>query len=65
MGQGTAAFVFDAAGRLLLLRQGYDRQRWGPPGGRLEAGEDLLHHALPDAVAGARGVARDRLPRIT
>jgi 8-oxo-dGTP pyrophosphatase MutT (NUDIX family) len=134
-GQGAAAFVFDADGRLLLLRQGYEGRRWGPPGGRLEPGEDpldcvvreareeagidvavehliglyrlengfaayafrcriaagepaiqdvaeiialgwfapdavrkprtnLLHHALADAVAGEKGVVRDRLPRL-
>lgn len=42
MGQGAAAFAFDADGRLLLLRHGYDGRRWGPPGGRMEPGEDPL-----------------------
>jgi ADP-ribose pyrophosphatase YjhB (NUDIX family) len=137
-GQGAAAFTFDERGRILLVRENYDRRRWGPPGGRLERGEspldgvvrealeeagvevavehligiyrlesgftahafrcriaggtpvvpdgargeiaevgwyaadaipqpvtNLLHHALPDAVADARGVVRDGLPRLT
>jgi 8-oxo-dGTP diphosphatase len=42
MGQGAGAFVFDGVGRLLLLRHGYDGGRWGPPGGRMEPGEDPL-----------------------
>jgi ADP-ribose pyrophosphatase YjhB (NUDIX family) len=41
-GQGAGAFIFDADGRLLLLRHGYRGRRWGPPGGRLEPGEDPL-----------------------
>ncbi len=35
----VAAFIFDAAGRLLLIRENYGRHRYGPPGGRVEAGE--------------------------
>jgi 8-oxo-dGTP diphosphatase len=136
MGAGAGAFVFDAEGRLLLLRHAYDGGRWGLPGGRMEPGEDpldcvvretreetglevavehliglyrlehgfaayafacrivagepsiqdpaeiaevawvapeavpspvtdLLHHALPDAVAGRRGIVRDGLARIS
>jgi ADP-ribose pyrophosphatase YjhB (NUDIX family) len=137
-GQGAAAFIFDERGRVLLVRENYDRRRYGPPGGRVEPDEspldavvrealeevgvrvaiehligiyrlengfgahafrcsitagvpavpdgargeitevgwyevdaipepvtNLLHHALADAVAGARGVVRDGLPRIT
>ena len=35
----VAAFIFDAAGRILLIKENYGRRRYGPPGGRIEAGE--------------------------
>ena len=35
----VAAFIFDPAGRLLLIKENYGRRRYGPPGGRVEAGE--------------------------
>src|SRR5688572_33447954 len=50
MGQGAAAFVFDAEGRLLLLRHGYDGLRWGPPGGRMEPGEDPLDTVVRETL---------------
>jgi 8-oxo-dGTP diphosphatase len=133
---GAAAVIFDDQGRVLLIKENYDRRRWGFPGGRAERGEapqdtavretreetgldvevdhlvglyrldtgfwvhvfrchvtggaaavpptgeiaevgwfppeeipspvtNALHHGLPDAVAGARGVVRDGLPRVT
>jgi 8-oxo-dGTP diphosphatase len=133
--QGAAAAILDDHGRLLLVKENYDRRRWSLPGGavepdetpleavmreareetglavrvehvvgvyrlengftatlfgcsiasgepvRPESGEiaevgwfspdaipeptsNLLHHALPDIVAGRRGVFRDDLPRI-
>ncbi len=136
MASGAAAAVFDDAGRVLLIKENYDRRRWGFPGGEVEPGEapvdaavreareetgveidvehligiyrldngfavyvfrcrivageparpdtgeidqvrwfapdeipapvtNALHHALPDAVAGRRGVVRDGLARIT
>lgn len=37
--QAAAAWVFDEDGRILLVRENYDRHRWGPPGGAVEAGE--------------------------
>src|SRR5688572_24859482 len=49
MGQGAAAFIFDGDGRLLLLRHAYDRRRWGPPGGRIEPGEDPLDAVVREA----------------
>ena len=134
--QGAAAVIFDSDGRVLLVREAYDRRRWSLPGGALEAGEtpedaaaretfeetglhvsiehhigtytldngftahafrcvildgepqvpssgeidevawwsakalptprsNILHHAVPDAIAGARGVERTHLPRIS
>ncbi len=133
--RGAAAFVFDADGRLLVVKENYDRFRWSLPGGALEDGEtpeeacaretleetgvevrvehlvgiyelpeitvhafrctivqgeptlqptdelsavewllpdavpeprsNVLHHALDDALAGRRAIARTGLPRIT
>lgn len=39
--QCVGALVYDAAGRLLLIRRGHepDRGRWSLPGGRVESGE--------------------------
>jgi 8-oxo-dGTP diphosphatase len=36
---GSAAFVFDDAGRLLVVKENYGRYRWSLPGGEVEAGE--------------------------
>jgi ADP-ribose pyrophosphatase YjhB (NUDIX family) len=128
--------IFDAGGRVLLVRENYDRRRWSLPGGAVEPGEsdeeaaireaaeetgvvvrvqhligsygldngfsaaaflcsitegepavpptgeiaevrwwpgaelpwprsNLLHHALPDALAGRRNVRRAGLPRVS
>lgn len=35
----VAAFIFDSCGRLLLIKENYGQRRYGPPGGRVEAGE--------------------------
>ena len=35
----AAAFVFDDAGRLLVVRHNYDDYRWSLPGGSVEDGE--------------------------
>ncbi len=35
----VAALIFDTAGRVLLIKENYGRRRYGPPGGRVEAGE--------------------------
>lgn len=35
----AAALIFDDAGRVLLIREGYARRRYGLPGGALDAGE--------------------------
>ena len=39
LGMTASAFIFDGAGRLLLIRENYGRRRYGPPGGQIEAGE--------------------------
>lgn len=38
---------------------------WLPPREIPEPRTNLLHHAMLDALAGARGVVRDNLPRLT
>jgi len=135
--EAAGAVVFDAEGRVLLIKENYDRERWGFPGGAVELGEtaeqavvrevleetgaairidalvgtysladssltcrlfrcsiltgtpavpdggeiaevrwcpvdaipqprtNLLHHALPDAIAGRSGINRRGLPRIS
>lgn len=134
--RGAAAVIFDAGGRVLLVKENYDRRRWSLPGGAVEPGEsdeeaaireaaeetglvvrvhhlvgtygldngfsaaaflcsiaegdpavpttgeiaeirwwpssdppslrsNLLHYALPDAVAGRRNVRRIGLPRVS
>jgi 8-oxo-dGTP pyrophosphatase MutT (NUDIX family) len=50
MGQGAGAFVFDAQGRLLVLRHAYGGLRWGPPGGRMEPGEDPLECVVRETL---------------
>ena len=37
--RGAAAFVFDDAGRLLVVKENYGRFRWSLPGGAVEDGE--------------------------
>ena len=39
---GVFASVFDAAGRILLVRQAYGSRHWTTPGGRVEVGESPL-----------------------
>jgi 8-oxo-dGTP diphosphatase len=36
---GSAAFIFDDVGRILVVKENYDRFRWSLPGGAIEAGE--------------------------
>ena len=38
--------IFDAAGRVLVVKENYDRRRYGFPGGKLEAGEAPHHAAI-------------------
>ena len=135
MNGGAACVIFDAGGRVLLIKENYERRRWSLPGGRIEDGEapweaavrevreettvevdidgligvygletgffafafaarivlgepvvpatdeiadvvwwdaralpeprsNILHYAVPDARAGARGLVRTNLPRV-
>lgn len=37
--EAAAAAILDGDGRLLLIKENYDRRRWGFPGGAVEGGE--------------------------
>lgn len=37
--RGAAAVIFDPDGRVLLVKENYDRRRWSLPGGAVEPGE--------------------------
>ncbi len=39
MDGGAACVIFDERGRVLLIKENYDRRRWGLPGGAVEPGE--------------------------
>jgi 8-oxo-dGTP diphosphatase len=44
--QGAAAAIVDGHGRLLLVKESYDRQRYTFPGGAVEHGESVLDAAV-------------------
>ena len=46
---GSAAVIFDAHGRVLLVRHTYGRLNWEIPGGICEPGESALDGALREA----------------
>jgi 8-oxo-dGTP diphosphatase len=41
--------IFGDRGRVLLIRENYDRRRWGLPGGRIEDGEAPWEAAIREA----------------
>jgi 8-oxo-dGTP diphosphatase len=43
---GAAAVIFDASGRVLLVKENYGRRRWSLPGGAVEHGESLEEAAV-------------------
>lgn len=43
--QAASAWVFDPQGRILLIKENYDRRRYGPPGGAVEPGESPVEAA--------------------
>jgi ADP-ribose pyrophosphatase YjhB (NUDIX family) len=45
LAQAASAWVFDELGRILLIKENYDRRRYGPPGGAVEAGESPVEAA--------------------
>ena len=46
----VAALIFDEAGRILLIKENYGRRRYGPPGGRIEAGESPQQAVIREAL---------------
>jgi 8-oxo-dGTP pyrophosphatase MutT (NUDIX family) len=54
----AAAFVFDDAGRVLLVRENYGRRRYGPPGGGVDPGESPQAAAVREALEEAGIVVR-------
>jgi 8-oxo-dGTP pyrophosphatase MutT (NUDIX family) len=42
--------VFDSDGRVLLVKENYDRRRWSLPGGALEPGESEEEAAIREAA---------------
>jgi 8-oxo-dGTP pyrophosphatase MutT (NUDIX family) len=47
--QGAAAAILDDRGRLLLVRENYDRRRYSLPGGAVEVGETPLETVIREA----------------
>jgi 8-oxo-dGTP pyrophosphatase MutT (NUDIX family) len=48
--QGAAAFVFDDAGRVLVVKENYGRFRWSLPGGAVEDGVSTEEACLREAL---------------
>jgi 8-oxo-dGTP diphosphatase len=48
--RGAAAVIFDDRGRVLLVKENYDRQRWSLPGGAVEPGESDEDAAVREAA---------------
>ena len=49
LSMSASAFIFDEAGRLLLIRENYGRRRYGPLGGQIEAGESPRQAVIREA----------------
>lgn len=45
----VAAFIFNETGQILLIKENYGRQRYGPPGGRVEAKESPRQAVIREA----------------
>lgn len=48
--RGAAAVIFDDRGRVLLVKENYDRHRWSLPGGGVEPGESDEDAAIREAA---------------
>src|SRR4051794_7305097 len=47
---GAAAVIFDPDGRVLLVKENYDRRRWSLPGGAVDGGESDEAAAIREAA---------------
>jgi 8-oxo-dGTP pyrophosphatase MutT (NUDIX family) len=56
--RGAAAVILDEDGRVLLVKENYDRRRWSLPGGAVEPGESEEEAAIREAVEEAGIVVR-------
>lgn len=56
--RGAAAVVFDGEGRILLIKENYDRRRWSLPGGAVEDGESLEEAAIRETIEETELVVR-------
>lgn len=50
MSFGAATFIFDADGRVLLIKEDYGERRWSLPGGTVEPGESPIDAAVREAL---------------
>lgn len=50
MEEGAAAAILDSDGRLLLIKENYDRRRYSFPGGEVESGESPLEAVVREAL---------------
>jgi ADP-ribose pyrophosphatase YjhB (NUDIX family) len=48
--EGAAAAILDSAGRLLLVKENYDRRRYSLPGGAVETSERPLDTVVREAL---------------
>jgi len=48
--RGAAAVILDLEGRVLLIKENYDRRRWSLPGGAVEDGESLEEAAIRETL---------------
>jgi 8-oxo-dGTP diphosphatase len=47
--KAASVVLTDENGRVLLVHEGYDKRRWGLPGGRHEPGESIEENAIREA----------------
>ena len=55
---GAAAVTFDGEGRVLLIKENYDQERWSLPGGAAEEGESLEETAIRETLEETELVVR-------
>jgi 8-oxo-dGTP diphosphatase len=50
LGMTVAALIFNEVGQVLLIKENYGKRRYGPPGGRIEAGESPKQAVIREAL---------------